>query len=91
MADAGATLNDLDRIAVTQGPGLIGALLVGLAAAKALAWAEELPLAPVDHLHGHVASLYLEPDPLEPPFVCLLATGGHTMLQIGRASCRERV
>jgi N6-L-threonylcarbamoyladenine synthase len=80
LGDAGATLNDLDRIAVTQGPGLIGALLVGLAAAKALAWAEELPLAPVDHLHGHVASLYLAPDPVEPPFVCLLASGGHTML-----------
>jgi len=80
LADAGAKLDDLDRIAVTQGPGLIGALLVGLAAAKALAWAEELPLAPVDHLHGHVASLYLAPDPVEPPFVCLLASGGHTML-----------
>ncbi len=80
LADAGAKLDDLDRIAVTQGPGLIGALLVGLAAAKALAWAEELPLAPVDHLHGHVASLYLAPDPVAPPFVCLLASGGHTML-----------
>jgi len=80
LADAGAKLDDLDRIAVAQGPGLIGALLVGLAAAKALAWAEELPLAPVDHLHGHVASLYLAPDPVAPPFVCLLASGGHTML-----------
>src|SRR5213076_1532230 len=58
----------------------IGALLVGLAAAKGLAWSRGLPLVPVDHLHGHVASLYLEPDPLEPPFLCLLATGGHTML-----------
>jgi N6-L-threonylcarbamoyladenine synthase len=65
---------------VTQGPGLIGALLVGLSAAKALAWAWQLPLVPVDHLQGHVASLYLEPDPLEPPFVCLLASGGHTLL-----------
>src|SRR5439155_6266807 len=54
--------------------------LVGLAAAKGLAWSRGLPLVPVDHLHGHVASLYLEPDPLEPPFLCLLATGGHTML-----------
>ena len=67
-------------VAVTQGPGLIGALLVGLSAAKALAWARGLPLAPVDHLHGHVASLYLEPDPVEPPFLCLLASGGHTLL-----------
>ncbi len=72
--------DDVDAIAVTQGPGLIGALLVGLSAAKALAWAWQLPLVPVDHLQGHVASLYLEPNPLEPPFVCLLASGGHTLL-----------
>jgi N6-L-threonylcarbamoyladenine synthase len=77
---AGAGLEDVDTVAVTQGPGLIGALLVGLSAAKALAWARGLPLVPVNHLHGHVASLYLDPDPLEPPFVCLLASGGHTML-----------
>ena len=72
--------HDIDAVAVTQGPGLIGALLVGLSAAKALAWAWRLPLVPVDHLQGHVASLYLEPDPLDPPFVCLLASGGHTLL-----------
>ena len=80
LGEAGASLDDVDTVAVTQGPGLIGALLVGLSAAKALAWARGLPLAPVDHLHGHVASLYLEPDPLEPPFLCLLASGGHTLL-----------
>ena len=80
LGEAGATLDDVDRVAVTQGPGLIGALLVGLASAKAIAWARRLPLVPVDHLHGHVASLYLGPDPLEPPFLCLLASGGHTML-----------
>jgi N6-L-threonylcarbamoyladenine synthase len=80
LAGAGATLDDVDSIAVTQGPGLIGALLVGLAAAKAVAWSRRLPLVPVDHLDGHVASLYLQPDPLEPPFLCLLASGGHTML-----------
>jgi N6-L-threonylcarbamoyladenine synthase len=80
LAEAGATLEDVDRVAVTQGPGLIGALLVGLASAKAIAWARRLPLVPVDHLHGHVASLYLAPEPLEPPFLCLLASGGHTML-----------
>jgi N6-L-threonylcarbamoyladenine synthase len=80
LDEADATLADVRRVAVTQGPGLIGALLVGLSAAKALAWARRLPLVPVDHLHGHVASLYLEPDPLEPPFLCLLASGGHTML-----------
>ena len=75
-----ASLDDLEAIAVTQGPGLIGALLVGLSAAKALAWSRGLPLVPVDHLQGHVASLYLGPDPLEPPFTCLLASGGHTLL-----------
>jgi len=80
LAEAGATLDDVDTIAVTQGPGLVGALLVGVSAAKALAWARGLPLAPVDHLHGHVASLFLGPDPVEPPFLCLLASGGHTLL-----------
>ncbi len=80
LDDAGTTLDGLDLIGVTRGPGLIGALLVGVSAAKALAWSRRLPLAPVDHLHGHVASLYLEPDPLEPPFLCLLASGGHTLL-----------
>ena len=86
-ADASSTTSR--PVAVTQGPGLIGALLVGLSAAKALAWARGLPLVPVDHLHGHVASLYLEPEPLEPPFLCLLASGGHTLLR-RRAGARRR-
>jgi N6-L-threonylcarbamoyladenine synthase len=80
LAEAESSLDDVERVAVTQGPGLVGALLVGISAAKALAWARRLPLVPVDHLEGHVASLYLEPDPLEPPFTCLLASGGHTLL-----------
>src|SRR5687767_3590251 len=80
LSEAGASLDDVEQIAVTQGPGLVGALLVGISAAKALAWARKLPLVPVDHLQGHVASLYLEPDPVEPPFLCLLASGGHTLL-----------
>ena len=71
---------EVEAVAVTTRPGLIGALLVGVSAAKALAWARRLPLVPVDHLHGHVASLYLKPLDLEPPFTCLLASGGHTML-----------
>jgi N6-L-threonylcarbamoyladenine synthase len=78
QGDAG--LDQVERIAVTQGPGLIGALLVGISAAKALAWALRLPLVPVDHLHGHIASLFLGADPVEPPFLCLLASGGHTLL-----------
>jgi N6-L-threonylcarbamoyladenine synthase len=80
LEEGKATLDDVEAVAVTYGPGLIGALLVGLSAAKALAWSRRLPLVPVDHLHGHVASLYLQPEPLEPPFLCLLASGGHTML-----------
>ena len=80
LARADASLDDVGLVAVTQGPGLIGALLVGLSTAKALAWARRLPLVPVDHLHGHVASLFLEPTALEPPFTCLLASGGHTLL-----------
>jgi N6-L-threonylcarbamoyladenine synthase len=71
---------EIEAVAVTARPGLIGALLVGLSAGKALAWARRLPLVPVNHLHGHVASLYLQPLDLAPPFTCLLASGGHTMI-----------
>ena len=91
LGDAGVTLDEVQKIAVTQGPGLIGALLVGLAAAKALAWSRRLPLVPVDHLQGHVASLYLQPDALEPPFLCLLASGGHTLLLDVRGHTEQRV
>jgi N6-L-threonylcarbamoyladenine synthase len=80
LEEAGTDLGAVDAIAVTQGPGLIGALLVGLSTAKALAAAHRKPLVPVDHLHGHVAANFLEPDPLEPPFLCLIASGGHTLL-----------
>ena len=72
--------HEIEVVAVTNRPGLIGALLIGVSAAKALAWARRLPLVPVNHLHGHVASLYLKPLDLQPPFTCLLASGGHTML-----------
>src|SRR3954451_8162839 len=75
-----ALTHEPDAIAVTAGPGLMGALLVAVSAAKALAWARRLPLMPVNHLHGHVASLYLQPLDLQPPFTCLLASGGHTMI-----------
>jgi N6-L-threonylcarbamoyladenine synthase len=80
LDDAGTSLGEIDYVGVTQGPGLIGALLVGLAAAKGIAWGAGRPLVPVDHLHGHVAALYLQPTDLEPPFLCLLASGGHTLL-----------
>jgi N6-L-threonylcarbamoyladenine synthase len=80
LHEAGEGLDQVERIGVTRGPGLIGALLVGLSAAKAISWSRGIPLVPVDHLQGHVASLYLGPEPLEPPFTCLLASGGHTLL-----------
>ena len=86
LDEAGVELEDVDEIAVTRGPGLIGALLVGVSTAKALAAAHRKPMAGVDHLHGHVAANFLEPDPLDPPFLCLIASGGHTLL----AAVRDR-
>src|SRR4051794_19472903 len=80
LARAGATLDDVDLVAVTQGPGLVGALLIGVATAKGLAAARDLPLAPVDHLQGHVAANFVGAEPFEPPFLCLIASGGHTLL-----------
>ena len=80
LRTANVTLDDVDSVAVTVGPGLIGALLVGVSTAKAIAAPRRLPLVPVDHLQGHVAANFLEPDPLEPPFLCLVASGGHTLL-----------
>ena len=80
MGEAGVELDAVDAVAVTRGPGLIGALLVGVSTAKALAAARRKPLAGVDHLQGHVAANFLQPDPLEPPFLCLIASGGHTLL-----------
>jgi N6-L-threonylcarbamoyladenine synthase len=92
---AGTELDEIELVAATQGPGLIGALLVGLSTAKALASARELPFAPVDHLQGHVAANFLRgatgaeaggtpeatpAEPFEPPFLCLIASGGHTLL-----------
>jgi len=80
LKEAGIGLEEIDAIAVTVGPGLIGALLVGVSTAKAIAAPRRLPLVPVDHLQGHVAANFLEPEPLEPPFLCLIASGGHTLL-----------
>jgi tRNA N6-adenosine threonylcarbamoyltransferase len=83
LKEAGVELDDVGLIACTQGPGLVGALLVGLCASKALAAARELPFAPVDHIQGHVAANFLAEDgslPFQPPFLCLIASGGHTLL-----------
>jgi len=80
LAEAEIDLADVDALAVTTHPGLMGALLVGVATAKGLAAPLRKPLIGVDHLHGHVAANFLEPEPLEPPFLCLIASGGHTLL-----------
>ncbi len=77
---AGATLAGMDAVAVTYGPGLVGALLVGVSAAKALAYGAGLPLIPVNHIEGHICANYLAYPSLEPPFVCLVASGGHSHL-----------
>ena len=82
LRSADAELDDLTLVAVTQGPGLVGALLVGVATAKSIAIARDLPLAPVDHLQGHVAANFLRVGgaAFDPPFLCLIASGGHTFL-----------
>ncbi|MBJ7456064.1 MAG: tRNA (adenosine(37)-N6)-threonylcarbamoyltransferase complex transferase subunit TsaD [Thermoleophilia bacterium] len=79
---AGLRLGEVSAIAVTQRPGLIGALLIGVATAKALAYASGLPLIMVDHLHGHIAATWLDPIALDPPYVSLIASGGHTRLDL---------
>jgi tRNA N6-adenosine threonylcarbamoyltransferase len=80
LRTAGARLDDIELVAATRGPGLVAALLVGFCAAKGLAAARELPFAPVDHLHGHLAASFLKPAEFEPPFLALVASGGHTLL-----------
>ena len=80
LKDAGTTLEDIDAVAVTYGPGLVGALLVGVAEAKAIAWARNLPLIGVHHIEGHISANYIEHPDLKPPFGCLVVSGGHTHL-----------
>lgn len=82
LDDASVTLDDLDAIGVTYGPGLVGALLVGVAEAKAIAYAKRLPLIGVHHIEGHVSANYIEHAELEPPFLCAIVSGGHTHLVI---------
>lgn len=80
LEDAGVTLDDIDAIGVTYGPGLVGALLVGVAEAKAIAFAKNIPLVGVHHIEGHISANYVENKELEPPFVALVVSGGHTHL-----------
>lgn len=80
LKEAETTLDDIDAIGVTYGPGLVGALLVGVAEAKAIAYARKLPLIGVHHIEGHISANYIEHPDLEPPFLCLVVSGGHTHL-----------
>ena len=84
LKEADVTLDDIDAVAVTYGPGLVGALLVGVAEAKAIAYARNLPLVGVHHIEGHISANYIEHPDLEPPFLCLVASGGHTHLVLVR-------
>ena len=84
LTTANMTLDDLDAIGVTYGPGLVGALLVGVAEAKAISYAKKLPLVGVHHIEGHISANYIENLNLEPPFVCLVVSGGHTHLVVVR-------
>lgn len=80
LKQANCTLDDIDGIGVTYGPGLVGALLVGVSEAKAIAWGRDLPLVGVHHIEGHISANYIENKDLEPPFMCLVVSGGHTHL-----------
>lgn len=82
LTQAGMTLEEMDAIGVTYGPGLVGALLVGVAEAKAIAYAAKKPLVGVHHIEGHISANYIENPDLEPPFVCLVVSGGHTHLVV---------
>ena len=82
LTDADMTLDDMDAIAVTYGPGLVGALLVGVAEAKAIAYAKKKPLVDVHHIEGHICANFIENKELEPPFICLVVSGGHTHLVV---------
>ena len=78
LCEAGVSLDDIDLIGVTNGPGLIGALLMGVASAKAIAFAKDIPLVSVNHMHGHISANFIAYPDLEPPFMCLIVSGGHT-------------
>jgi N6-L-threonylcarbamoyladenine synthase len=82
LSDAGVTLDDITAVGVTYGPGLVGALLVGVAEAKAIAYAKQIPLVGVNHIEGHVCANFIEHEDLEPPFLCLIVSGGHTHLVV---------
>ena len=90
LAEAGVGLPEITAVGVTYGPGLVGALLVGVAEAKALAYAAKKPLIGVHHIEGHVSANFIEHPDLEPPFVCLIVSGGHTHLVIVKDTASSR-
>ncbi len=91
LEKAGVNLSDIDAIGVTYGPGLVGALLVGISAAKGIAFATGKPLIGVNHIHGHIAANYLQHKDLEPPFVCLVVSGGHSHIVYVRDYCEFEI
>lgn len=91
LSDANFTLDDIDAIGVTYGPGLVGALLVGTAEAKAIAFAKDIPLIGVNHIEGHVCANYVEDKTLEPPLLCLIVSGGHTHLVMVEGYCQYKI
>ena len=80
IADADVNINDIDAVACTYGPGLVGALLVGVSYAKALSYALNRPLVAVNHIKGHIAANYITHEELEPPFLCMMMSGGNTQI-----------
>ena len=82
LGSAGITMKDIDAVAVTDGPGLVGALLVGVSYAKGLAYSLDVPLIPVHHIEGHICSLYISHAELKPPFLCLVVSGGHSHIAV---------
>ena len=91
LLEAGTSIEDIDAVAVTYGPGLVGALLVGVAAAKGIAFAAKKPLIAVHHIEGHISANYIENKDLEPPFLCLVISGGHTHLVRVKDYCEYEV
>ena len=90
LKEANVTLDDIDAIGVTYGPGLVGALLVGVAEAKAIAYAKNLPLVGVHHIEGHISANYIENPDLEPPFLCLVVSGGPVMMRREKPTIKWR-
>ncbi|HHU69826.1 MAG TPA: tRNA (adenosine(37)-N6)-threonylcarbamoyltransferase complex transferase subunit TsaD, partial [Thermoanaerobacterales bacterium] len=91
LLESGVSLSDIDLIGVTRGPGLIGALLIGLSAAKAISYVHHIPLIGVNHIEGHIYANFLEDPNLTPPFICLVVSGGHTHIVYIKDHCEYEI